>query len=101
MLETVVTVIAGGVNVLLGCIAFLLWQAIQSVKKQISDESELRQATEQRLANEIAKVEKQVTVNEHHSNETFLRKDDYLEFSREMKSMLQRILDKLDDKADK
>ena len=96
MLETVVLVIAGLVNLILGGIAFLLWQAIQSVKETISAESEARQATERRLAAEIEKVEKQVTTNEHHVTETFLRKEDYLEFSREMKSMLQRILDKLD-----
>jgi len=101
MLETVVLAIAGLVNLVLGGIAFLLWQAIQSVKETIAAESEARQAAERRLAGEISKIEQQVNANDHHSTETFLRKDDYREDATEMKAMLRQILGKLDEKADK
>ena len=101
MLETIVLVIAGLVNLILGGTAFLLWQAIQSVKETITVESDARQAAERRLSAEIQKVEQQVKQNDHHNTETFLRKDDYWEFAHDMKAMLQRILDKLDGKADK
>jgi hypothetical protein len=101
MLETVVLVIAGLVNLILGGIAFLLWQAIQSVKETIAAESEARQAAERRLASEIQKIEHQVTQNDHHTHETYLRKDDYREDASEMKAMLRQIIGKLDEKADK
>lgn len=101
MLETVVLVIAGCVNLLLGGSAFLLWQAIQSVKESIQAESEARQATESRLQGEITKIEAQITENHQYAAETYVRRDDYREDMAELKTMIRQILSKLDDKADK
>jgi len=101
MLETAVLVIAGVVNLLLGGTAFLLWQAIQSVKESISSESYARQAAEKRLQDEITKVEGQITQQQRHASETYLRRDDYRDDMIEVKALIRQILAKLDDKADK
>jgi len=101
MLETVVLVIAGAVNSLLGLSAFLLWQAIQSVKESIQTESEARQATEQRLQGEITKIESQIGDHHQYAAETYIRRDDYREDMGEIKTMIRQILSKMDYKQDK
>ncbi len=94
MLDTIVLVIAGAVNMLLGWIAFLLWSAIQQERRA-------RQAAEERLQNEVSKVEDQITAHQTYAAETYVRRDDYRADMAELKTMIRQILSKLDDKQDK
>jgi len=101
MLETVVLVVAGAVNTLLGLSAFLLWQAIQSLKQQINAEADARQQIEHRLQDQIDKAEERITANNTQNFNHFVRRDDYREDTSELKAMIRQILQKLDDKVDK
>jgi len=94
MLNTIVLVIAGVVNMLLGWIAFLLWSAIQQERRA-------RQAAEARLQDEVAKVENQITQHQTYAAETYVRRDDYRDDMAELKTMIRQIIDRLDGKADK
>ena len=101
MLETVVLVVAGAVNTLLGLSAFLLWQAIQSLKQQINAEGEARQAVEHRLQQQIDRAEERITYNSQNASAIYVRRDDYKTDTAELKAMIRQILDKLDYKEDK
>lgn len=101
MLETAVMVIAGAANLLLCGSAFLLWQAIQSIKDSIQAESDARMAAEARLQGEITKIESQINANSSHASETYMRRDDHRADMVELKALIRQILDKIDWKADK
>jgi len=94
MLNTIVLVIAGAVNMLLGWVAFLLWSAIQQERRA-------RQAAEDRLQGEVSKVEDQIAAHQQYAAETYVRRDDYRADMAELKTMIREILAKLDDKQDK
>lgn len=70
--QNLINAVIGAVGGLLGWIVRILWEEQQSLRK------ELQKATE-----------------------TYVRKDDWRDQMREIKDMLAKIFDKLDDKQDK
>lgn len=74
--QTIINVTAGAVLSVVGWIARMLWEAVSELKRDLAS---LREKLP----------------------ETYVAKDDYKEDIREIKSLMERIYDKLDGKADK
>lgn len=74
--QSFINIGAGAILSVMGWFARQLWDAVKELKSDLSS-----------LREEIAK--------------DYLAKDDFREYTAEVKSMLHRILDKLDNKEDK
>lgn len=75
-LQTILNIIGGAATTALGWFARELWSAIKELKADLA-----------KLREELPK--------------DYVTKDDYREDIREIKSMLERLFDKIDGKADK
>ena len=101
LLETAVLVVAGAVNLLLGGTAFLLWESIRSTRRAIEAEAQHRQTAEERIFSEKIRIEKELDAHRQFAASTFVRRDDYHEDIDSLKSLIQQIIERLDNKVDK
>jgi len=74
--QLVINIVAGAVLSVVGWFARVLWEADKEIRKDLA---QLREKLP----------------------ETYVSKDDYREDLRELKSMIERVLDRLDTKMDK
>jgi uncharacterized coiled-coil DUF342 family protein len=81
--QTIINWVFVAVGVMVGAIAKAMWDAIKDLRKDNAG-----------LAKNIGDLSDKI-------NREYVRRDDYRDDINEMKGMLMRIFDKLDEKADK